>query len=119
MHDKARVGRWLEDTLARDGDPAGKLASIPTFDRPVIPGRPGAPWWPNLVAKLANSDGGKFVAMGRFESEDHARRELGIGADRRSAPRLFRRGFGAASSPPRRSCTNLSSRRTWPAGAPA
>ena len=93
MHDKARVGRWLEETLGRDGDPAAKLASIPTSDRPVIPSQPNAPCWPNLIAKLANSDGGRFVAMGRFESEDHARDELGLGGGRRSVPRFFRRGF--------------------------
>jgi hypothetical protein len=92
MHDKARVGRWLEETLGRDGDPAARLASIPTSDRPVIPSQPNAPCWPNLVAKLANSDGGKFVAMGRFESEDHARDELGLGGHRQAAPRFLRRG---------------------------
>jgi hypothetical protein len=90
MHDKARVGRWLEETLERDGDPAAKLACIPTFDRPVIPHQRNAPCWPNLVVKLANLDGGEFVAMGRFESEEHARRELGLGADRRAVPRVFR-----------------------------
>jgi hypothetical protein len=93
MHDKARVGRWLEETLEQEGEPAGKLACIPTSDRAVIPNRPNAPCWPNLVLKLANSDGGKFVAMGRFESEDHARRELKLGGDRWAVPRFFRRGF--------------------------
>jgi hypothetical protein len=92
MHDKARVGRWLEETLAAAGDPAARLASIPTADRLFPPQRPDLPCWPNLVVKLANSDGGRHVVMGRFDSEDHARRELELAADGRGVPGIFRRG---------------------------
>lgn len=97
MHDKARVGRWLTDQLEREGDPAGRLACIPTSDRMMMPSRSSAPCWPTLVAKLANSDGGNFVAMGRFESHEHARRELGLDEGEQRVPACFRRRWPAGS----------------------
>ena len=73
----------------------------------------------NLVVKLANLDGGEFVAMGRFGPKNT--RAASWGSAPTGGPFLgcFGAASSAGSSPPRRSCTSRSCRRRWSAGAPA
>jgi hypothetical protein len=90
LHDKACTARWLAESLAEAGDPASRLAGVPTFDRLVVPPEPPGGRWPNLVVKLADADQGKAIAMGRFATEEEARRALRLGDRPGSVPGVFR-----------------------------
>ena len=92
LHDKLWTSRWLQEAIARHPSEAQLLADIPTFDRLFVPELPSDPRWPNLVAKLASLDRGKFVLMGRFRSEQHARQELMLQSDE-DIPGVFRVGL--------------------------
>ena len=76
MHNKTCAARWLAESMAESGDPTTRLASIATSDRLVLPAEPPGGRWPNLVVKLGNEDEGQAVAMGRFTTEEEARRGL-------------------------------------------
>jgi hypothetical protein len=91
LHEKALVSRWLTDAIALYGVLVERLACVPSYDRPVLTMYSDEDRWPNLVAKLASSDKGKFVVMGRFESEVEARRGLELDDVPGSLPGVFRR----------------------------
>ena len=76
IHDKHWSSRWLQEKIAAHPDEAKLLTAIPTHQKLMLPAQPQDPRWPNLVIKLASGDQGKFVLMGRFRSEAHAREEL-------------------------------------------
>jgi hypothetical protein len=76
FHDKLRMARWLQETIDTHPSDAELLTYVPTFQTLTLPSEPQDPMWPNLVVKLASGDQGKFVLMGRFRSEAHARDEL-------------------------------------------
>ena len=89
VHDKMQAAEWLTEAIAAVGDPASRLACIPTFDRLVIPPQMPDERWPNLVVKLSDADKAKAVAMGRFETEDDARRALQLDGRADAIPGIF------------------------------
>jgi hypothetical protein len=91
MHNKTCAARWLAASMAESGSPTTRLACIPTSDRLVVPAEPPGGRWPNLVVKLGNEDEGQAVAMGRFTTEEEARRGLRLDAAPGSTPGIFRR----------------------------
>jgi hypothetical protein len=90
LHDKICTARWLAEGLAEAGDPASRLACVPTFDRLVVPPEPPGGRWPNLVVKLADVDRAKAIAVGRFATAEEARRALRLGDRPGSVPGVFR-----------------------------
>jgi hypothetical protein len=93
MGDKIWSARWLRETIEAEGNPCAHLAYVPTFDHLVLPEPPGARW-PNLVVKLADRDKGEFVVMGRFQTEEDARRGLQLREDDPHAiPGVFKLNF--------------------------
>ena len=82
-------GGMADEAIAAVGDPASRLACIPTFDRFVIPPQMPDERWPNLVVKLSDADKAKAVAMGRFETEDDARRALQLDGRADAIPGIF------------------------------
>ncbi|MFH1278476.1 MAG: hypothetical protein ABIK65_08870 [Candidatus Eisenbacteria bacterium] len=80
VHDKECTERWLARGLAgrRKGDPP--LHGVPSFAAPDFPLPDNGPRWPNLVVKLADYDGGKYVRLARVRDEEEARRAFRIDA---------------------------------------
>jgi len=78
IHDKLWVGSWLQETIDAHRPETNLLRYIPTYENLILPAEPQDPKWPNLVIKLASGDQAKFVLIGRFRSEAHAREELGL-----------------------------------------
>lgn len=76
VHNKERSAEWLRETIDDCREKPEVLAYIPTFDELVIPAEPQDPRWPNLVAKLANKDRGRYVLMGRFRTIEEAQAAL-------------------------------------------
>ena len=93
LHDKICTARWFAEVMAEAGDPASRLACIPTFDRLLVPPEPPGGRWPNLVVKLTNVDQAKAVAMGRFATEEEARHGLRLEDSPNSVPGVFRIGL--------------------------
>ena len=91
LHHKAQLDRWLPEAIAAQGGAVRRLAAVPSAEGPDVPALSDDPRWPNLVVKLANSDMGRDVLMGRFSSPEAARRALGLPADGRGLPRPFLR----------------------------
>jgi hypothetical protein len=94
VHEKALVSRWLSDAIASSGASVERLACAPSYNRPVLRMDADEDRWPNLVVKLASCDKGEFVVMGRFRSEDEARRSLKLDDHPGSVPGVFRRRLG-------------------------
>lgn len=92
IHDKWHSSRWLEETMKAAGGEIETLGYIPTYDKLIIPAEPTDLRWPNLVVKLANKDKGQFVAMGRFRTEEEARRALQLKGSR-NIPGIFEIGL--------------------------
>jgi hypothetical protein len=69
LHDKTWTARRLAEAMVDLEHSASRLASIPMFDRIVLPTEQPDGRWPNLVAKLADGDDAKAVATGRFTTE--------------------------------------------------
>jgi hypothetical protein len=90
VHDKMHAAEWLTEAIAAVGDPASRLACIPTFDRFVMSPPMPDERWPNLVVKLSDSDKAKGVAMGRFATEEDARRGLQLDGGADAIPGIFR-----------------------------
>jgi hypothetical protein len=93
LHHKRCMARWFADILAETEPSPLRLAAVPTYEEPRVPEGPFDPRWPNLVVKLANSDEGKDVLMGHFESKEHARQALGLSDDAVALPRQFKSRF--------------------------
>ena len=68
IHHKKHSSQWLEETMKTAEGKTETLRCIPTYDRLIIPAQPSGPRWPNLVAKLASKDRGRFVAMGQVRA---------------------------------------------------
>ena len=92
MHNKAAMIWWLTEAVAEADPPPSRLAVVPTADSLVVSDPPPGPW-PNLVVKLADVDRGRAVAMGRFSTEEEARRSLGLEDGHDSLPRVLRCGL--------------------------
>jgi hypothetical protein len=92
LHNKKFVANWFNDELQETGLSDRALRAIPTYDSPRIPEFSADPRWPNLVIKLANSDEGKDVLMGRFTSSEQARKLLGL-SRANGLPRPFENSF--------------------------
>jgi hypothetical protein len=89
VHDKMHAAEWLSEAIAAIGDPASRFACIPTFDRLALPPPMPDERWPNLVVKLSDADKAKAVAMGRFETEEEARRALQVDGRAGAIPGIF------------------------------
>lgn len=92
MHNKLIFAHWLKSTIETNAYPIKKLAFIPTSDELIIPPEPADQRWPNLVAKLANRDKGKFVVMGRFRTVQEARAALLLKGPK-AVPGIFKLGL--------------------------
>jgi hypothetical protein len=90
LHNKRFVADWFSSAVAEAKLPPQRLAALPTYDEPPLSDDRLDARWPNLVIKLANSDEGKDVLMGRFESLEQAREALGLSHDGRALPVQFR-----------------------------
>jgi hypothetical protein len=81
VHDKFASATWLstfaDQSGAGDGLVSGIAASVELFVPDTDPSDP----WPNLVAKLAGMDRGRFVLFGKFRDERDARKTLGLRRD--------------------------------------
>ena len=88
VHNKERSAEWLRETIDDCPEKPEVLAYIPTFDELVIPTEPQDPRWPNLVAKLANKDRGRYVLMGRFRTIEEAQAALAMKSPR-DVPGVF------------------------------
>lgn len=93
LHHKAQVDRWLAEAIAPEGATVRRLAAVPSSREIFLPPTSDDPRWPNLVVKLATSDEGRDVLMGRFTSEAAARRALGMPEQGPGLPAFFLRGF--------------------------
>jgi hypothetical protein len=91
LHQKAQVDVWLPEALARAEPPPRRLAAVPSSDVPWLPPSDGGERWPNVVVKLANSDEGKDILMGRFTDVSALRAALGLESGDRTLPRQFMR----------------------------
>ena len=91
IHHKKHSSQWLEETMKTAEGKTETLRCIPTYDRLIIPAQPSDPRWPNLVAKLASKDRGRFVAMGPFRSEEEACAALQL-KDANDVPGIFEIG---------------------------
>ncbi len=92
LHQKTQLERWLPAALEEMGEDRGKLAAVPGAPGPNVPVISDDPRWPNLVAKLANSDEGRDILFGRFTSEAAAIRALALASDGTGIPAQFLRG---------------------------
>lgn len=95
IHNKLWSVRWLQEMLEAEGEPKTGLTWVPTYDHLVLPTESTDAHWPNLVVKLANAGKGEYVLMGRFHTEDEARRELRLPFDDPHAiPGIFKLSWG-------------------------
>jgi hypothetical protein len=78
LNDKSVVGEWLPKAIAAACGSSSPISSVPTYLQLTLPDKLTDTRWPNLVAKLAAADRGRGIVMGRFESEEDARRHLGM-----------------------------------------
>lgn len=94
LHDKWSFAQWTRRLLDRDADQYNKLAYMPTYREPVILAGGGDPRYPNVVLKLAASDKGQHVKMGRFRDAAEALRGFGIRQDDpQASPAVFRQSL--------------------------
>jgi hypothetical protein len=78
LNDKSVVGEWLPKAITAACGASSPISSVPTYAQLTLPDQPTDTRWPNLVVKLAAADRGRGIVMGRFESEEDARRHLGM-----------------------------------------
>lgn len=93
LHNKSEMERWLPKAIGTCPVPLRLLASVPSAKVPKVQPISDDPRWPNMVIKLANSDEGQAVVMGRFDDEAAARDALGLPTDGVELPAVLMRPF--------------------------
>ncbi len=78
LNDKSAVGEWLPKAITAACGSSSPILSVPTYVQLTLPDKLTDTRWPNLVVKLAAADRGRGIVMGRFETEEDARRHLGM-----------------------------------------
>lgn len=86
LHQKWSFANWTRTVIDRHPERFKRLAYIPTYREPVISTETDDPAFPNLVLKLASSDKGMHVAMGRFSTPEAALDGFGIDRSDPQAP---------------------------------
>jgi len=94
LHQKTQLESWLPRALGDKPEDFRLLAALPGAPGPWVSQISEDPRWPNLVVKLANSDEGRDILMGRFSSEQNARSALGLPPEGRGLPQQFLRRPG-------------------------
>lgn len=89
VHDKRWSGVWLREEMDAEPGAARRILPVPTYDTPDLPDFSDDPRWPNLVVKLTDWDGARFVKLARVRNADHAREVLGVHPSG-GAPRAMR-----------------------------
>ncbi len=91
LHNKWSFANWTRAIIDREPGRFSKLAYVPTYREPIIAAETTDERWPNLVLKLASSDRGAHVAMGRFSDASAALDAFGINQrDPQSTPAIFK-----------------------------
>lgn len=93
VNDKLCSATWLREEIESNRGEIQYLSYAPTYPQLMLPEKRDLdPIYPNLVVKLSSADQGLFIAMGRFDTEEQARRELKLRGPN-DVPGVFRIGF--------------------------